>query len=82
MLPFLKPKKIASLVISKRKPDGAGIEAEASADDADAGAVACAEGILRAIESKDARALASALRDAMTCMDTPEADEAEQEQMS
>jgi hypothetical protein len=64
MLPFLKPKRVAGLIISQRKPDGSNEAQHEEGDEMNEMEV-CAEEILRAISSKDAKALASALQAAM-----------------
>lgn len=67
MLPFLKDKKVAGLIISKRTPDGSN---EIQDQDAEAGLQACSDEIIRAIESKDGQALASALRSAFQILES------------
>lgn len=61
MLPFLKPKQVAGLIISHRKPDG-GVGEEHSAGDENHALEAAAEDLLRAINSKDSKHFALALR--------------------
>jgi hypothetical protein len=75
MLPFLKPKTVAGVVISKRKPDGsqAPIESENQPDHA---LEACAEDLIRGMEAKDAKAVASAIKYAFEILQSqPEAAE-------
>lgn len=65
MLPFLKQKPMATgLIVQTRKADG---DAKPMEDDSDAAMEACASDIMRAIESKDHRGLAKAIRSAMEC---------------
>lgn len=65
MLPFLKPKKLASIIIAKRaKPDGATTPVKEEGEHAPE-LMSAAEGIISAINNKDAGALASALGAAM-----------------
>ncbi len=76
MLPFLKSKNVAGVIISQRKPDG-GMEEMGPGDPApDAGMEACAEDIMRAIASKDAKAFAVALRAAFEMMESEPHEEA------
>ncbi len=69
MLPFLKNKqyKNASLVIQERRPDS---EDSALEKDDDAALHAAAQDILRAVESKDYKHLALALRAAFQIIDS------------
>ncbi len=68
-LPFLQKKKIAGVIISHRKPDGAGIQ-ESHTEGEDPALEACAEDIIRAIHDKDAKHLALALRSAFECLES------------
>lgn len=63
-LPFLKPKTVAGLIISQRKPDG-GKEEMHDEGDENQGLEAAAEDLLRAITSKDPKHLALALQNFM-----------------
>lgn len=67
MLPFLKPKNqsVAGLIIKNRAPD----EKQEEQDDSSASIHSCAEAIMQAINSKDIKGLAEALRDAFTILD-------------
>lgn len=56
MLPFLQPKKMATIVDAKTKPEG-GME-DTHHDD---GMMAAAEDLIKAIHSKDAKGVADAL---------------------
>lgn len=64
MLPFLKPKRVAGVIISQRKPDGSNEMKHEEGEEMSQMEV-CAEDILRAIANKDAKALAGALQAAM-----------------
>jgi hypothetical protein len=75
MLPFLKPQRTVSVIIAKRQPD-ASLETKGEEGEEDAGLMAACDDILRAIEVKDSKALATALRAANDCM---EGDEGETE---
>lgn len=61
MLPFLKPKKIASVMIAKVSPDG---EIKSSHEDGEETPelMGAAEALLSAISLKDAKAVAEALK--------------------
>lgn len=60
MLPFLKPKKMASVIMSARTPDGKevlkGPEDEASPEN-----IKLAQDLISAVHSKDAEAVAAVL---------------------
>lgn len=57
MLPFLRPKSAAGVIIQKRKPDGS-----QEVEDAPGSAIeACAEDLIRAVHAKDSKAVAAAL---------------------
>lgn len=71
MLPFLKPKTIAGLIISKRKPDG-GTEEKTSEGNEDAGLDSCSEALIRAIHAKDAKSVSSALKNAFEILNDSE----------
>lgn len=70
MLPFLKPKQVAGLIISKRKSDGVGIAEQHTDGDEDNGLDLCSEAIMRAIKSGDSKAFSKALRDAFEILDS------------
>lgn len=61
MLPFLKPKTVAGLIISHRKADG-GTETEHQEGNEHAALEACAEDLIRAMHAKDAKGVAAAWR--------------------
>lgn len=65
MLPFLKPKKLASVIIAKRTKADAPTETVREEGEALSGLVSAAEAIISAVNAKDASALASALESAM-----------------
>ena len=75
-LPFMKNKSVAGLIISQRKPDGT-TEPEESNEEQDQGLDACSEALIRAIHSKDAKAVSSALRDIQELIDVDEPSESE-----
>lgn len=65
MLPFLKPKKISSIIIARRGKDTASEmsnETEAPSSKVHEGLKSAAEDVINAIESKSAIDLASALQ--------------------
>lgn len=62
-MPFLKPKSVAGVIVSHRKPDGGKME-QPNESDQDHAMEAAAEDIIRAISSKDSQHLAHALRSA------------------
>lgn len=70
-LPFLKPKasSVSGIIIAHRKPDG-GQEMEPEAGDDSAPLHACAEDLIRALGSKDAKAVAEALKAAYEICDS------------
>lgn len=68
MLPFLKPKTVAGLIIKHRVSDG-NIHEERE-DKQDQGLEAACEDILMAISAKDAEHLANALRAAFDILDS------------
>ncbi len=76
LLPFLKKKSIAGLIISKRKPDGAGNEEQHTEGNEDEGLDACSEALIRAVTSKDAKAVSAALRDAFMVLESQPHEEA------
>lgn len=64
MLPFLKNKErgLASVIISKRQPSGSIEEMSPEADDSTAAIDSCAGDLIKAIESKDVKAVAAAIQ--------------------
>ncbi len=74
-LPFLKPKAVAGVIVSKRKPDGIQSPVEEQDGDDAAALESCAEDMIRAINAKDSKALASAIRSAFECLESEPHDE-------
>lgn len=74
MLPFLKPKSISGLIISKRTPD-AGPQEQHSEGNEDQGIDACSADLIRAVHAKDTKAVTSALKAAFELMDSSEDEE-------
>lgn len=61
MLPFMKKKPIAGLIIAQRKPDG-GTDIAHEEGDENHALDACSEDMIRAMHAKDIKALSAALR--------------------
>lgn len=82
-LPFLKPKasSVAGIIISHRKPDDESQAAPEPGDDT-AALEACAEDLLRALASKDAKMVADALKSAYEICDSMPHEDPEQVQPS
>lgn len=59
-LPFLKARKVASVIIARRKPDGA-IESEKEEGEEDPAMLSVAEELISAVHSKDATRVAAVL---------------------
>ncbi len=78
MMPWLKPDRVGSIIIAKRKPSGAIVpEAEKMADGGevrDPMLHGAAEDLIRAIHAKDAAGVASAIQACMSCAE-PDGDE-------
>jgi hypothetical protein len=68
VLPFLKPKAVAGLIIAQRKPDGTKEELHSEGNE-DAGLEACAEDLIRSIHSKDAKGVMEAMKAAFQLME-------------
>ena len=69
-LPWLKQdKKVAGLIVEMRKPDG-GLEETAQEDSEDTGIESCAQDLIKAVEGKDAKAVAQALKSAFEILDS------------
>lgn len=64
MLPFLQPKKMASTLVIRHKPDGSN-EPEGEEGEPNHALLSAAEDLISAIHSKDASAVASALKAAI-----------------
>lgn len=60
MLPFLKPKKMASVIMASRKPDGSAAP-DKKEDEKAPESISAAESLISAVHSKDAEAVAKAL---------------------
>lgn len=69
MLPFLKKQQVAGLIISKHRQPSGSIE-ESSPKGHDEGLEACARDMITALDSKDSRQLAQALRNAFEIMES------------
>ncbi len=69
MIPFMEPKKLASVIVAKRKPSG---ETEIKGEEGEAmpEAVMLAEELIRAVHAKDAEAVAEALEAAFMHFDS------------
>lgn len=67
MLPFLKHKPVAGLIIKKRQPDEPTSEPEMSNDDA--GLEAAANDLIKAVHSQDIKAVSAALKAAFELLD-------------
>lgn len=68
MLPFLQPKKMASVIIASRKPSGE-ITPEHEEGEHEPGLMSAAEDLISAVHAKDASAVASALSAAFEMME-------------
>lgn len=69
MLPFLKPKAVAGLIITHRKPDGSKEEQHSEGNE-DQGLEIAAEDLIRAIHAKDGKNVVSALKAAFEILDS------------
>lgn len=69
MLPFLQPKKIATMMVASKKPDGS-IEQEGPADEPNHALLAAAEDLISAVHMKDAKAVAEAIESAFEICDS------------
>lgn len=70
MLPFLKPKSVSGLIVQKRKSDGSQEMPQDPQEQDSSGLEACAEDMIRAFHTKDAKALASAFQSAFEICDS------------
>lgn len=77
MLPFLKSKKDAAvgLIVKTRAPDEKPQDEQEEQLDSDAAMEACASELIRAIHSRDAKAVALALKDILDTMPSEELEE-------
>ncbi len=82
MLPFLKSKQArsAGIIMAVRKPEGGMEESNELEQHDNYGLRSCAEALIKAIESKDASAVASALQDAFDVMESKPHEEGPEEQ--
>lgn len=80
MLPMFEPKKIVSVISSKRgKPDlDVAAEVEAPGSKMDPGLKEAAEDLMRGLESKSVMDIASALKAAFECLEAAPHEEASQ----
>lgn len=69
MLPFLKPKQVASIIIAKNKPNG-GLEPLHEMQEHSAELMMAAEKLIRAVHAKDPTDVASCLMDAFYAIDS------------
>lgn len=60
MLPFMKAKKLSSVLMAKTKPEG-GMEMMAPEDDTNHAMLSASEDLISAVHSKDATLVAAAL---------------------
>lgn len=68
MLPFLKTKKVAGLIISSRKPDGS--TEELPEENEQSSIDTCSQDLLKAVEAKDIKGISEALKSAFTILDS------------
>ena len=68
MLPFFKPKKLASVIIATRKPDGTVMPKHEETEHED-GIMSVAEDLISAVHMKDASMVATALKAAFEIME-------------
>lgn len=78
MLPFLRPKQIASVIMSKQTPDGH-IEDQHKEDEQHPMLVKHAEDLVRAVHAKDSEAVAGAMSNIHNHMKEAHAPAKEQE---
>jgi hypothetical protein len=79
MLPFLKPQKVASVILAARKPDGS-IEIKGEEGEHEPGLIEAAHELINAVHGKDSNAVASALKAAFEIMESEPHDENEQDE--
>lgn len=73
-LPFLNSRKIASVIIATRKPDGS-VMPKHEEGEQEPGLMSAAEDLISAISMKDAKAVAEALKAAFDMMNPSEGEE-------
>lgn len=71
----MKPKAVAGVIMSTRKPDGG--KEEKGMEGEDHALEACSEDMIRAFHAKDVKALAKAFRAAFECLEMEPHDEVE-----
>lgn len=71
MLPFLKPEKMASVIIARRKKDGSVIPEHAQ-DEHSPELMAAAEDLIRQVQEKSASGVAGALKNAFSVLESQE----------
>jgi hypothetical protein len=69
MIPFMEPKKLASVIVAKRKPDG-NMEVKGEEGEMMPEVMMIAEDLIRAVHDKDASAVAEALEAAFMHFDS------------
>lgn len=69
MVPFLKPKHISAVIIAKHKPEG-GIEDMHEEGEDHPALMSAAEDLISAVQMKDAKAVAEALKAAFQIVDS------------
>ena len=77
MLPFLKPRKMSSLIIASRKKDGTAAEA-VKEDETHPKLLEAAEHMVSAVHEKDASKVAEAMRMAHEHLNTSQESESEE----
>lgn len=76
MLPFLKPEKMASVIVARRKKDGSVLPEHAEGQHPPE-LMSAAEDLIRAVQEKSASAVASALKNAFDVLEAREPEEPE-----
>ncbi len=67
MLPFLKPKRMAGIIVAKAKPEG-GMEPMNEEGESAPDLMNIAQDLISAVHAKDADAVAMALHEAFECL--------------
>jgi hypothetical protein len=68
-LPFLKSRKLAQVIIARKKPEG-GIEPMHAEDEQDPALMSAADDLISAVHMKDSKAVADALQAAFEICDS------------
>lgn len=76
MLPFLAPKKAASIIMARRKASG-GVIAEHEEGEPKPELMACAEDLISSVHAKDAKGVSEALEAAFHILDAMPHEEGE-----